>query len=108
MDLEYSDLLARLIDLQGKDVVASYSVENNRVFNCFGSQFLRGHDANSPEILGHDGDSVELEFANGTTLTVDPTQFKGGSWTMNDNGQVLKFQLAAVQISLIFAEAGDD
>lgn len=108
MDLDYSELLTRLIDLQGKHLVASYSVDENLAFSFFDSQLVRGHSANGPDLLGHDAESIELEFANGTILTIDPALFAGGSWTMNDNGQVLKFQLAAVHVTLIFAGAGDD
>ncbi len=103
--LDYAETLSRLIGQQGRDVVVSFSTRDNKAFSFFSSRMIRGHDANSPELLDHDHESIELEFSNGATLTIDPTLFVSSAW--NDSG-ILRIDLSSVVISLIFASTGED
>ena len=98
--LDYHGLLSQLIDLQGSYLVVSFSTHGNTAFSFFDAIMTRGYSANHPELLGHSEESVELEFSNGTTLTIDPELFTGGSVT---EGRIVKFDLAGVEITIIEA-----
>lgn len=100
--ITYAQLLGELIELQGEYLVVSYSIDDLPAFSFFDATFTRGHSANHPGLLGHNEDSIELEFSNGVMVTVDPTKFKAADVEANENGgKVVKIRMGDVKISLI-------
>lgn len=99
--ITYAELLGELIELQGEHLVVSYSIDDMAAFTYFDALFERGHSVNHPGLLGHDEESIELEFSNGVLVTIDPTKFKAAVIEQNENGSVLKIRMGDVKITII-------
>jgi hypothetical protein len=101
--IEYSDLLSSLVGLQGEVVVASMrgASDNPPLFLFFESTLVRGWDGNMGNQLGHDEETIELDFENGVTFAIDPSHVTRAFRNENDNGsQTLEFLLGRVIVKL--------
>lgn len=102
--MTYDEVLTKLLGMMGREVVVSYSAGNARVFSFFGSTLVSGLDAPDAEALQRDVESLELQFGNGVSVTLDPSQFKHAEMTSNDNGAILKVTFGDATISLTDAD----
>ena len=100
--LTNAEVLGELIELQGEYLVVSYSIDDMRAFSFFDATLVRGPAVNHPGLLGHDEESIELEFSNGILITIDPTKSKAAAVEMDVNeGKVVKLRIGDVRLSQI-------
>lgn len=105
--MTFSDVLLALLGMVGTELVVSYSSGGATVFSFFSGVLVGGIDAADAEVFGRDAESVELQFSNDVTITLDPAQFKHAEITANDNGEILKVTIGRTKISFIAAALGD-
>lgn len=103
-EVAYADVLSTLIEMQGERLVVSYSINDVLAFSFFDAVFERGRSVTDASLLERDEDSIELEFSNGVTLTIDPAKFTGATMEEKENATILKVQIGDLEIHLINSE----
>lgn len=107
----FRDALIWLLAVRGKEVLVTVrgAEPSLPLFLFFSSTFEKGWDPNMGEDLGHDPETIELQFANGALLAIDPTRIDNIETSTGSAGsETLIFAMGGVIVSLMQDDAFAD